>query len=54
MLAITQGPVLIIAAHAAETGRTIISRDAMVRFADLPTVTAIDANTSRPAPPAAA
>lgn len=34
---------LIIAAHAAETGRTIVSRDAKARFADLPTVTAIDA-----------
>jgi predicted nucleic acid-binding protein len=34
---------LIIAAHAAETGRTIVSRDAKARFADLPTVIAIDA-----------
>lgn len=34
---------LIIAAHAAETGRTIVSRDAKARFADLPGVTAIDA-----------
>ena len=31
------------AAHAAETGRTIVSRDAKARFADLPTVIAIDA-----------
>src|SRR2546430_1192525 len=34
---------LIIAAHAAETGRTILSRDAKARFAELPGVTAIDA-----------
>jgi predicted nucleic acid-binding protein len=34
---------LIIAAHAAETGRTVLSRDAKARFADLPTVIAIDA-----------
>jgi tRNA(fMet)-specific endonuclease VapC len=34
---------LIIAAHAAETGRTILSRDAKARFSDLPGVTAIDA-----------
>jgi len=34
---------LIIAAHAAETGRTIVSRDAKARFSDLPGVTAIDA-----------
>jgi hypothetical protein len=34
---------LIIAAHAAETGRTILSRDAKARFGDLPGVTAIDA-----------
>jgi predicted nucleic acid-binding protein len=33
---------LIIAAHAAETNRTIISRDAKARFADLPPVTAIE------------
>ena len=33
---------LIIAAHVAETGRTIISRDAKARFNDLPGVTAID------------
>jgi tRNA(fMet)-specific endonuclease VapC len=34
---------LIIAAHAAETGRTILSRDAKARFGELPGVTAIDA-----------
>ena len=34
---------LIIAAHAAETGRTILSRDAKARFGTLPGVTAIDA-----------
>jgi tRNA(fMet)-specific endonuclease VapC len=34
---------LIIAAHAAETGRTILSRDANVRFGELPGVSAIDA-----------
>ena len=34
---------LIIAAHAAETGRTIVSRYAKARFSDLPGVTAIDA-----------
>ncbi len=34
---------LIIAAHAAETGRTIVSRDAKARFGDLPGVTAADA-----------
>jgi len=33
---------LIIAAHAAETGRTIISRDAKARFADLPDVLAVE------------
>jgi predicted nucleic acid-binding protein len=33
---------LIIAAHAAETGRLIVSRDARARFNDLPGVTAID------------
>jgi predicted nucleic acid-binding protein len=33
---------LIIAAHAAETGRTVVSRDAKARFSDLPGVTAID------------
>lgn len=33
---------LIIAAHAAETSRTIISRDAKARFADLPAVTAVE------------
>lgn len=34
---------LIIAAHAAETGRNIVSRDAKARFGDLPGVTVIDA-----------
>ena len=34
---------LIIAAHAAETGRMILSRDAKARFGDLPGVTADDA-----------
>lgn len=34
---------LIIAAHAVETGRTILSHDAKARFADLPGVLAIDA-----------
>lgn len=34
---------LIIAAHAAETGRTILSRDAKARFGDLPGVAAADA-----------
>jgi tRNA(fMet)-specific endonuclease VapC len=34
---------LIIAAHAAETGRTILSRDAKARFADLPSVIAAEA-----------
>ncbi len=34
---------LIIAAHAAETGRTILSRDARARFGDLPGISAIDA-----------
>ena len=33
---------LIIAAHAAQTGRTILSRDARARFGDLPGVAAID------------
>jgi tRNA(fMet)-specific endonuclease VapC len=33
---------LIIAAHAAETGRTIMSHDARARFGDLPGVSAID------------
>jgi tRNA(fMet)-specific endonuclease VapC len=32
---------LIIAAHAAETGRMILSRDAKARFGDLPGVSAI-------------
>ena len=34
---------LIIAAHGAQTGRTIMSRDSKARFGDLPGVTAIDA-----------
>ena len=34
---------LIIAAHAAQTGRTILSRDAKARFGELPGVNAIDA-----------
>jgi tRNA(fMet)-specific endonuclease VapC len=34
---------LIIAAHAAETGRTVVSKDVKARFADLPGVTAINA-----------
>jgi tRNA(fMet)-specific endonuclease VapC len=34
---------LIIAAHAAETGRTVVSKDAKARFNDLPGVAAIDA-----------
>ena len=34
---------LIIAAHAAETGRMILSRDAKARFGDLPGVSAIEA-----------
>lgn len=34
---------LIIAAHAAETGRTVVSKDAKARFNDMPGVTAIDA-----------
>ncbi len=33
---------LIIAAHAAETGRIIFSRDAKARFADLPGVLAME------------
>jgi tRNA(fMet)-specific endonuclease VapC len=33
---------LIIAAHAAETGRMILSRDAKARFGDLPGVSTID------------
>ena len=33
---------LIIAAHAAETGRLVVSRDVKARFNDLPGVTAID------------
>jgi tRNA(fMet)-specific endonuclease VapC len=34
---------LIIAAHAAQTGRLLLSRDAKARFGDLPGITAIDA-----------
>jgi predicted nucleic acid-binding protein len=34
---------LIIAAHAAETGRTVVSKDAKARFNGLPGVTAINA-----------
>jgi tRNA(fMet)-specific endonuclease VapC len=34
---------LIIAAHAAQTGRTILSRDARARFGEIPGVSAIDA-----------
>jgi tRNA(fMet)-specific endonuclease VapC len=34
---------LIIAAHAAETGRMVLSRDAKARFGDLPGVSATDA-----------
>ena len=34
---------LIIAAHAAQTGRTILSREAKARFGELPGVNAIDA-----------
>ena len=34
---------LIIAAHAAETGRMVLTRDATARFGDLPGITAIDA-----------
>jgi predicted nucleic acid-binding protein len=34
---------LIIAAHAAQTGRTVVSRDAKARFSDLPGVTAVSA-----------
>ncbi len=33
---------LIIAAHAAETGRLVLTRDANARFGDLPGITAID------------
>ena len=39
---------LIIAAHAAQTGRTILSRDAKVRFGELPGVSAIDAGRILP------
>ncbi|MBS2966902.1 PIN domain-containing protein [Actinocrinis puniceicyclus] len=34
---------LIIAAHAAESGRMVLTRDAKARFGDLPGVTAVDA-----------
>jgi tRNA(fMet)-specific endonuclease VapC len=34
---------LVIAAHAAETGRIIVSRDAKARFGELPGVSALDA-----------
>jgi predicted nucleic acid-binding protein len=34
---------LIIAAHAAETGRLVLTRDAKARFSDLPGITALDA-----------
>jgi tRNA(fMet)-specific endonuclease VapC len=37
---------LIIAAHAIETGRLVLSRDAKARFGDLPGVTAIDAGSA--------
>jgi predicted nucleic acid-binding protein len=34
---------LIIAAHAAETGRLLLTRDAKARFSELPGITALDA-----------
>ena len=34
---------LIIAAHAVETGRLLLTRDAKARFSDLPGITAISA-----------
>ena len=34
---------LVIAAHATETGRTVMTRDAKARFGDLPGITALDA-----------
>ena len=34
---------LIIAAHAAETGRLLLTKDAEARFSDLPGITALDA-----------
>jgi predicted nucleic acid-binding protein len=37
------GPDLIIAAHAAETGRAVVTRDVKARFDNLPGVTVIDA-----------
>jgi tRNA(fMet)-specific endonuclease VapC len=33
---------MIVAAHAAETGRLVLTRDAKARFSDLPGVTALD------------
>ena len=39
---------LIIAAHAAQTGRTILSFDAKARFADLPDVLAIEPEPRKP------
>jgi len=36
---------LIIAAHGAETGRIILTRDAKARFSELPGVSALDART---------
>jgi tRNA(fMet)-specific endonuclease VapC len=42
---------LIIAAHAAETGRTVLSHDAKARFGDLPGVTALDARSLATPPP---
>lgn len=38
---------LIIAAHAAETGRTVLTRDVKARFAGLPGLHALDAHTER-------
>ncbi len=37
---------LIIAAHAAETGRLVLTRDAKARFRDLPGIAAIDARAT--------
>jgi tRNA(fMet)-specific endonuclease VapC len=34
---------LIIAAHAADTGRLVVTRDAKARFGDLPGITVIEA-----------
>jgi len=39
---------LIIAAHAAQTGRTILSFDAKARFSDLPDVLAIEPEPTKP------